>query len=319
VRATGLIYEAVGRPDPRRDTHSATGRCYWCAAPIDARACKVDDVITDSFTDQDQALVRTSPWLCVACTWAMTGRPPDTLRLWSIAYRDAAAPWPSNHPSCTLPSGAVHAQNKADPSAFRALLREPPVGRWVCSIADSGQIHTLPFAPVNVGSGRFGVRFERTTITTTAAEYGELDAAIHRLMRAGFTKTDITDEPPPHRLVECGAELWMTERRRLAPWLRSSLLELVLFLARKEPRDPATAYPTIDPAQRPTKGSSARRRPRTSDDAERAPGIDQPAQVVGPIEERARRGSEAGEQLRLDGLDDGAQARHRRPDRKNRE
>ena len=84
-RAAPTLWNAAGRPDPRRKILPASGRCYWCAATIDGQACKVDDVITDTFTDQDQAMARSSPWLCVGCSWSMTGRPPDTLRLWSIA------------------------------------------------------------------------------------------------------------------------------------------------------------------------------------------------------------------------------------------
>lgn len=235
MRAPSMIHAAAGRPHPRRDTILATGRCYWCASEIDGQACRVDDVVTDSFTDQDQALASTSPWLCIACSWAMTGRPPDTLRLWSIAYREDGVPWPANHPACTLPIGRIHAQNKADPSAFRSLLRTPPeTGSWICSIAIGGQIHTLPFAPVNRGADRYGVRVERVTVWTTPRQYIAIDDAIAALLSAGYTKQDIAEEPFPGRLLTCGIDIWRAQQSVLAPWRGSGVLELALFLARKD-------------------------------------------------------------------------------------
>ena len=123
MRAPPVLWSAAGYPSPRRETSPAVGRCYWCATAIDGLACPVADVISDSFTDQDQALERSSAWLCCACAWAMTGRPPDTLRLWSIAYAEDGRTWPANHPSAPNLGERIHLQNKADPSAFRALLR----------------------------------------------------------------------------------------------------------------------------------------------------------------------------------------------------
>jgi hypothetical protein len=300
MRAPAILHAAAGHPPCRRDAHPADGRCYWCAAPV-PYACRVQDVISDSFTDQDQALARSSPWLCVACTWAMTGRPPDTLRLWSLAYVEDGRTWPANHPSAPALGAQIHAQNKADPRAFRALLREPPTGRWVCSIADSGQIHTAPFAPVNVGRGRYGVRYERTTIYTTAAQYAELDDAIARLMAAGYTKQDIADQPFPSRLTACGLDLWRREQRVIGPHRGSGLLDLVLFLARKDKE--------TDDGRPETESSD---RPGARDDGEREHGQDPADRVVEPREERTRDGGGLVGQLRLDGLDDGPQAPDRR-------
>lgn len=237
MRAPSVIWEAAGRPDPRRKSAPASGQCYWCAAAIDV-ACRVDDVISDSFTDQDQALVRASPLLCRGCAWSMTGRPPDTLRLWSIGYREDGAPWPANHSAAKDLGPRIHAQNKADPSAFRALLREPPsTGAWVCSIADSGQIHTLPFAPVNGPGARYGVRYERSTIWTSAAEYRQIDDAIRELMTAGFSKDDIAGTPSPYRLTGATIEVWRRLQPALTPYRGGPLLDLALFLARKDKTD----------------------------------------------------------------------------------
>lgn len=52
MRAPPILHAAAGHPDPRRDTHAAEGACYWCGSSV-KRACRVTDVITDSFTDQE--------------------------------------------------------------------------------------------------------------------------------------------------------------------------------------------------------------------------------------------------------------------------
>jgi hypothetical protein len=210
--------------------------------PIADEACAVADVISDSFTDQDQALVSASPWLCRGCTWSMTGRPPDTLRLWTVVYREDGTSFPAAHPASKDLGPRIHLQNKADPSGARAILMAPPAGRWVCSVADSGQIHTLPFAPVNDGAGRYGVRFERATIWTTPAEYRRIDAAIRELQAAGFSKEDIAGRPSPYRLTSETIAIWRRLEPTLAPYRGGPLLDLALFLTRKDKPD-VTAQP----------------------------------------------------------------------------
>ena len=287
MRAPSVLYAAAGRPDPRRKTKPARGRCWWCGDAL-SEACELDDVLTDSFTDQDQALVRSSPWLCVACTWAMTGRPPDTLRLWSIAWSETPREWPLNHESAPNLGTSIHLQNKADPSAFRALLRCPPSGRWMCSIADSGQIHTAPFATVNRGAGRYSVRFERVNVVATPEQYRTVDDSISRLMAAGYTKQDIAEQPLPSRLIKCGLDLWRAEQEVLRPYRGSPLFDLALFLARKD-------QPTDD--RRAEDASSNRAGAR--DDAQCTKGDDPPNRLVDASQERPRSGGDELGQLQL--------------------
>lgn len=238
--APALLWRAAGCPDPRRSTSAAVGMCYWCASSIDGPACRVGDVITDSFTDQDQAFARGSPLLCVACSWAMTGRPPDTLRMWSLAYREDGAAMPPHHEACTvipaLPN--VTAQNKADPSVFRGMLRSPPAaGQWFVSIADSGQVHVLPFAPVNSGKGRYGVRFERNTVWAYPDEYVRLDDAFGALMTAGFSKGEIESGEPYVSRISVAGDAWARHFPTIRPYVNSGLLGLVSFLIRKDKSD----------------------------------------------------------------------------------
>ena len=304
MRAPPVLHGAAGYPDPRRKTLPAEGQCWWCASPV-TEAARLGDVLTDSFTDHDQALIPSSPWLCAACTWAMTGRPPDTLRLWSVmwcedferAFELLALAWTSeplkikwsaNHEAAPDLGLKVHLHNKANTVAFRSLLRSPPAGRWLCSIADSGQIHTLPFATVNRGAGRYAVRFERVTVYATPEQYRTIDDSISRLMAAGFSKQDIADQPFPSRLLKCGVDLWRAEQQVLCPFRGAPLFDLALFLARKDqPTDDRRAEAAS------SNGTGAR------DDAQRAEGGDPSPRLVGPSEERAGGRRDVIEQLQL--------------------
>lgn len=301
MRAPTLLWLAAGRPSPRRETIVATGTCYWCASAIDGPCCEVADVISPSFTDQDQAHARSSPLLCVACAWSMTGRPPDTLRLWSIGYREDSVRWPPNHPSAPDFGQRIHAQNKADPSAFEAMLLAPPPGRWVCSIANSGQIHTAPFAPVNEGAERWGVRFERSTIWTTTTEYRRLYTAVRTLMTAGFGKGEIAAEPSPGRLVRLGIKIWRAGDTVLRRYRGGPLLDLVLFLTRRKDTDYAERRNSDG-----VRGAS-----RAGDDEISQHGKDPADCVVEPREVGAGDGGSDGRRPAADGVRDGTQA----PDR----
>jgi len=280
--ACNLLWRAAGRPDPRRKTFAAQGQCYWCADRIDGQACKVDDVITDSFTDQDQAFARSSQWLCIACAWAMTGRPPDTLRMWSLAYREDGATMPAHHEACSvLPAlSNVTAQNKADPSVFRGMLRSPPsIGQWFVSIADSGQVHVLPFAPVNSGSGRYGVRFERNTVWAYPADYVRVDDAYGALMAAGFSKGEIESGEPYVSRISANGSAWSRHFPTIRPHLNSGLLGLISFLIRKDKND--------DSREQGRDVRAAGSSPRASNDAIREPAGDSTDPVVEPSKDSA--------------------------------
>lgn len=233
IRATRLLHTAAGTPDPRKPTEDCDADCYWCGEQT-TRGCRVKKVFGSSFTDQDSALVPDSMHVCPACTWAFTGKPPDTLRLWSTLAIEGRKPAPSHEKSSFT---GFHCQNKADPSEFWRVLRDPPSGMWCCAIAESGQIHTAPFAALNSGRGRWVVRFEREDVTSTPEQFRVLSDAVRGLMDAGHSKRDIeSGDPHPGRIRKLGLEEWFSRDRILAPHRGGATLRLAVFLARKEKR-----------------------------------------------------------------------------------
>jgi hypothetical protein len=234
--ATKTLWLASGKPDPRKPIMTAEGPCYWCGSRIVGEACRVNDVYGSSFTDHDVATVATSSWVCVPCAWSMTGRPPDTLRLWSLVYREDRPAAPSHEKAPRLGSH-IHLQNKADPSEFDAVLRDPPSGPWICAVADSGQIHVIPFARVNHGR-RWCVRFERHDVRSSSDEYSRIADAMQALYDAGYSKDDIaTGSPSPGRLLRAGVDLWRENDKTLRRYRGGPLFELALFLRRRVHND----------------------------------------------------------------------------------
>lgn len=240
MRATQLVYEAAGRPDPRKPLHPVeSGTCYWCGGALGGRACRQADVCGDTFTGHDEAAVPESPWVCAGCTWALTGRPPDTLRLWSVLWVDQTwlredermrlAP---SHGSAPALGPEIHLNKKSDLSEFDRILRHPPHGRWACSITDSGKLHVFPFAVVNHGSDPWCVRYERVDVHSDPAEYGRVADAVVAALAAGYFKSELLSEPFPSRMAKVGIEAWRSFERAVERHRGGVLLELAVFLTK---------------------------------------------------------------------------------------
>lgn len=90
---TQKIHTLIGRPDPSKDRGlgELDGPCLVCGheyptgSPSKYALSKTD-------TDHDRFAAPWSDMVCSACTWCSEGRPPDTLRMWSMLYREDGPP-----------------------------------------------------------------------------------------------------------------------------------------------------------------------------------------------------------------------------------
>jgi len=234
-RCPPLLHDVAGHPSPRKTTREAAGTCYWCGQRIEGHACRTRDVFGSSFTDHDQAAQPSSPWCCVACSWACTGRPPDTLRLWSVVYREDGYVFPSRHPKAADLGPLIYLATKATIQPIVDTLLDPPPGRWVVSVADSGQKHVVPFAIVNNSQSWWRVRFESVDVSCSVATFRRVAGVAASLYHAGYPKAVILGDPPgPGLLRKCGIDLWRAAQRELARYSGSSTLELAVWMLRKE-------------------------------------------------------------------------------------
>lgn len=172
-----MLHAHVGAPvAPGCASHEAMP-CWVCGAASE-RGLAVDDFMGANFVGQNRVRAPLSTHVCESCVWVMAGRPPDTFRMYSVFFEDGIS---------------YEKVNKGQKPEMREFLRRRHSRDWFAAIADSGQKHVIPWAPVNPGGSRGGrVLFEETPISLPASDDGwrVLDA-MTVLLTAGGTKDEI--------------------------------------------------------------------------------------------------------------------------------
>lgn len=320
-----VLYEIMGRPESPKPAEPADGQCYWCALPlVDGVGVPAAQVCGTGFSDHQDAQAPTMTHVCVPCTCVMSGRPPETYRMWSTVWRedwwrgDSA---PEDHPKAheSLRARGLLLHNKADLTHHLETLLEPSGGRWWVSLADTGQIHTLPYASLNRGAGPWVIRYERETIQSSPERFGQLLHHVATLYVAGFSRDDIeSGQPSPARVGKLGVALWRAHDRIIQPHRGSALLGLAASFLRREGTDAIaerTAHWAAPAVRRGARGEGRRDDPRVPTRHEQRQDLTE--DVVGPPADSAGDGGGGVGDAATDGRDDGAQApdRRRAPDR----
>lgn len=229
--ASQLIYEDAGSPDvkgkPCNKPCAVCGGYGETGLPI--------ETLPGTFTAYDQMLSPDSDIVCSACVWAMSGRPPDTLRLWSFVYRETGEHIESPRPKGIGPR--TWAGNKADMSPVRKILLDPPEGAYAVTLADSGQIHVLPFAPVSVGR-EWSVQLDRHRIDGRPEQLKHLLFHSASLLLAGFGREEVEKGVPNTHNYMKAREAWHRHMPHLdgsldRRWCGSRMLSLSLFIINK--------------------------------------------------------------------------------------
>jgi hypothetical protein len=233
VNAVRLAWDAAGGPAHQKARDIPAG-CVVCGIEH-PRTCRAKDALGKNY----DILTARRPDLdtvCEPCAWALAGKPPNTLRMWSI-LTTADTPLPPHgphlayartvaHASAVKAGGAdattvraaeaaltkatdavakmpfpvwdkLHLCNRAEQSAIITAITTPPASVWACSIAVSGQKHLLPYARINPpGAARILIRFEACDIETTPAEIGALIGACAALRLAGHSPDSIHTVTP---------------------------------------------------------------------------------------------------------------------------
>lgn len=239
--ASQLVWISAGSPQPERGKGAigSHGRCAICGG-IDKRGIPLVVACPKaSFSGHQDMRWIESGLACTACTWSMEGKPPNTLRMWTILYRedcDTALSAPSA-PDC---GRNVHLANKGNLDAVADALLHPPKGPWCCSITNSGKIHILPYTPVNNGedSRRWSIRIERENVLGSEQGFGNVLHHVAALVQAGYHKSHISSRNPhPSALVKHGIENWKTNINQLPIFGNTPLERLALMIIRKENAD----------------------------------------------------------------------------------
>lgn len=187
--------------------------CWLCGA-TSLRGMSVAEWLPKTFTAQNRARAPHSVSICEACIWATAGKPPDTLRMCSHLF-----------------DGSYQAPNKGGKAAMRAFLRARHAAPWFAAIADSGQKHVIPWAPVNPPGSRGRVMFEEQLVEL--GDWAMLDE-LAELLTAGASKEDAArGDYSPFAWQRCAEQIRAFEERwghlRGGAWFA-----LVVFLAQRD-------------------------------------------------------------------------------------
>lgn len=242
MSAAGLVWELAGWPDCGKPTVVHDGSCYVCGEACHGGVAVRAKVALGINFDHTRAGNRTSTHVCAACMWALSGKPPLSLRMWSgVASPDRV--FPPSHPKCAYTGlgGHIHLTNRADMTAVAALLTDPPEGPWAAWIAISGQKHVLPYTTINHGAGSWAVQVEDSTATSTPARFATILARVCRLRGAGFPEAAILAGDPGTWITTAERlDVWRTHGEPLACMADSPTLRLACLIPTKGTLDELT-------------------------------------------------------------------------------
>ena len=152
--AASLLHRACGSPVIAECGDLAPVPCWHCGGDT-VRGRLVAEWAGASFTGQNRIRCPSSLHICEACVWVMArssdvpGRP--------AAPGQQCGPNFRNFSHMLDARGYVNA-SKGEKPAIRAWLRGPKSGAWFAAIADSGQKHVVPYAPINPAGARESAR-----------------------------------------------------------------------------------------------------------------------------------------------------------------
>ena len=236
ITATRLVWDAAGQPAPAAATVAnlitdTPGQCAMCGE-TSVRTADLDKSLGANFSDR--SIFR---WpggrICPGCLWCCSGKPPATLRMWSVVAAPGH-PLPDSAPKAWLHTPGLLLHNRSAGRIFGDLLATPPAGLWVCSIALSAQKHVLPYAPVNHGPGEWRVRVEDHTVTSHPDQWRHIRLHATMLRSMGIPESAVLTGEPAGIKDRTRLAEWAGRNRHLSPWLNSPLLRLALWTITKE-------------------------------------------------------------------------------------
>lgn len=251
--ASQVLHRALGAPSHARCAALPAGARCWVCGGAAARGMARAGWSGADFVGQNRVRAWASASLCEPCVCATEWATPMTMPVPGAAAvhaanadKRAAAKAAAGKRegkardlswrlfSVLVDGGAVTVANKGQKPAILAWLRAPKRGAWFAAVADSGQKHVVPWAPVNpagLPAGRGAVLFEETRVAL--GDWALVDDAT-ALLTAGASKEEIgAGEYRPETWARCAAALAAFEARwgaaRGGAWMG-----LALWLAQRD-------------------------------------------------------------------------------------
>jgi hypothetical protein len=278
--ASQLLHADLGRPAHEDCAPCDVAACWNCGSPYD-RGVELDRLLKASLTDQNTARAPHSTLVCEACVYVRARFSPVPGRLPKEGRENGGRFSNYSHLLDTAESVPYANASKGEKPVILAFLRRHHAGHWFAAIADSGQKHVLPYAPVNPPGSRGRVRFDDRTISLPDAAGWALVDDMVALLTAGATKEELASGAYGARAWQlCGEHLASFEHAwgrlrgdawfALAVWLAQRNEEAVAarMAAEKTAKEAATRGKTQRTAAREVanadNGDAPRDAPRVS-------------------------------------------------------
>lgn len=192
MTAPRLLYQHCASPPIASCAPLPGGTRCWLCGGAATRGVSRGDWMGAGFVGQNRVRAKMAEHVCEPCVWVcarrspVPGRPPKegkrlggNFRNYSHLYDEAMAP-------------AYVTASKAEKAVILAFLRRPHVGRWFAAIAESGQKHVVPFAPVNPAGAMGRVLFEEAEVTLPrAAASWQIADDLADLLAQGAPKREV--------------------------------------------------------------------------------------------------------------------------------
>ena len=212
---------------PRPPGWGASNRCWLCGGSTGGVGWPQRLAIAPTFTQHNTAACADSDAVCQSCAavtraesfQALVARRGLPLKVWTQCG------WHS-YSHYVREDGGYEAPT---PSRMRAILLEPPDGRWLLTLNTTGQKHTIFRARVATTPAWFPVQLDEETLWTSAADLRECLAAFEALAAIGCGKDGIqTGRYHPADTMRAGVALWRPAEAAMAPWRDANPLLVAL-------------------------------------------------------------------------------------------
>ncbi len=232
--ATQLLWQtALGSPSQAECSKIADPfACWVCGGQWQGNGILVAKWMPGNFTSQNRVRSPQSQWVCEPCVHICSrvspvlGRPPKEGKSYGGNYRNYSHGW------WQRPDGSVEYINasKGDKPVLLAWLRKSKQGKWWCAVADTGQKHVIPWAPVcRTTNGT--VLFDDTLVRL--GDWSMVDDMTETLT-AGATKEEIqTGDYQAGSILRCREAIRQFEAR-WSSQRGGSFFALAIWLAQRD-------------------------------------------------------------------------------------
>lgn len=235
ISASQIIHrDVLGSVMDRDCTDHFPQQCWMCGGES-TRGIMVGKWMGATYTGQNKVRFPQGDWVCEACVLVcarstpVPGRPAKPGMQFGPNWRNF---------SHLYDAGSYVNASKGDKPTILQWLQSSHAGPWFAAIADSGQKHVVPWAPINPPGARRGdVLFEEAVIKLPVVGSAEWDIVpmIADLLTAGAPKGELeTGHFTPRAWSLCERGLYVFEREWGRPLRGSAWFALALWLAQRD-------------------------------------------------------------------------------------